>query len=131
MQLPPPVTHYSSYSLYLVAWNQGKTNNETVLCCKPRDLIIVAGNGFVLLKATCRPNPNPRTSCPGLASHLALPHEPTHLLNSLHLKFLYSIIIIIIFIHVYTYIQTQWIHTFIKMSKQYSITTYMIKFTNV
>ena len=23
VQLPPPVTHYSSYSLYLVIWNRG------------------------------------------------------------------------------------------------------------
>ena len=33
------------------------------------------------------------------------------------------------FIHVYTYIQTQWIHT-VKKSTQRNITTYMIKFTN-
>ena len=95
---------------------------------EPPVSFIVAGNSFILLKATCSPNPNPRTSGPGLAGHLALPHEPIHPLNLLHLKFFYSIIII--FIRVYIYIQTQWIHT-VKKSKQHSITTYMIEFTNV
>ena len=130
MQRPPPVANYSSYSLYLVAWNRGLTNNETILCCEPPDSFIVARNSFVLLKAACSPNPNPRTSGPGLAGHLAFPHEPIHPLNLIHLKFFYSIIIIIIFIRVYTYIQTQWIQT-VKKSKQHSIITYMIKFTNV
>ena len=104
MQLPPPVTHCSSYSLYLIAWNRGKTNNETVLCCEPPDSFIVARNSFVLLNATCSPNPKPRTSGPGLAGHLALHHEPIHPLNLLHFKFFYSIIIIIILIRVYTYV---------------------------
>ena len=112
MQLQPPVTHYSSYSLYLVAWNRGLTNNKTALCCDSPDSFIVAGNSFILLKATCSPNLNPRASGPGLEGHLALPHEPIHPLNLLHLKSFYSIIIIIIIIiRVYTYIQTQWIHT--------------------
>ena len=79
-------------------------------------MFIVAGNMFVLLKATCSPNANPRTSGPGLAGHLALPHELIHTLNLLPLKFFYSIIIIIIFIRVYTYIQTQWIHTVKKLN---------------
>ena len=84
-----------------------------------------------LLKATCSPNPNPRISRPGLASHLVLPHEPIHSLYLLHLIFFYNIIKIIIFFRVYTYIQiTQWIHT-VKKSTQHSITTYMIKFTNM
>ena len=45
-----------------------------------------------LLKATCSPNPNPRTICPGLASHLVLPNEPIHSLYLLHLMFFYNII---------------------------------------
>ena len=61
-------------------------------------------NQAFLLKMTCSPNPNPRTRGPGLAGHLVLPYEPIHPLNVLDLIFFYStiIIIIIIFIRVYT-----------------------------
>ena len=92
LQRPPPVTHSSSYSLYLVAWNRGQTcshfqNNETILCCERPDSFIVTGTSFVLLKATCSPNPNPRTSGLSLVGHLVLPHEPIHPLNLLDLIF--------------------------------------------
>ena len=52
---------------------------------------------------SCSPNPNPRTSGPGLAGHLVLPHKPIHPLNVHDLIFFYNIIIIIIiFICAYT-----------------------------
>ena len=76
---------------------------KTVLCCETPDLFNVAGTRFVLLKATCSPNPNTRTSGPDLANHLVLPHEHIHPLNLLHLIFFYNIIIIIIFIDIHTY----------------------------
>ena len=69
---------------------------------------------------------NPRTSGPGLAGHLVLPHEPIHPLNVLHIIFFCNIIIKI-FIRVYAYIQTQCIHT-VKKSTQHSITTYIYQY---
>ena len=82
---------------------------------------------FVLLKATCSPNPNPRTSGRSLAGHLVFPHEPILPLNLLDLIFFYNIItIIIIYIRVYTYIRTQWIHN-VKLSTQHSITKIVFK----
>ena len=89
----------------------------------------MAGTSFVLLKATCCPNPNPRTSGPGLAGHLVLSHEPTHLLNVLDLIFFYNMTIINIIIIVNTSkVKTQWIHI-VKKSTQHSITKISLKFS--
>ena len=84
----------------------------------------LAGTSFFLLKATCGPNPKPRTSGRGLAGHLVLPHEPIDRLNLLDLNVFYNIIIIIILVN--TYIKTQWIHT-VKKSTQHNITKIVLK----
>ena len=108
VQLPPPVTHYSSYSLYLVT---SKQRNCTLL--RIAWFVHCGRNQYILLKATCSPNPNPRASRPGLAGHLVLPHEPIHPLYLLRLIFFYTNIIIFIRDHyeIMRYKQTQRIHT--------------------